>query len=284
MLDDLLARERLAEILRLAGEVPGDFAKVADDLESLNGSLREQIINNDGSRGGVLEDVFSGVDLIENSEAGRTFNAFHELLLDRVLADRFDRAVEALLERPFTLDLCRRRGRLPAPVPDVLQRESRPGAPQPHRLLPQPPPFRRDPGVPRAQAAGRGAVPRRAGGPARALKRAPHHRSSAGTWTSPRCPDLVDRDAGRCTTRPTCAHRRRRGPRGGARAGPGAAQGAWCASPRSTSPSWQQIAETLAAPGRDRRRRAGAPPRVTGPGLDRRPAAGRAAGQPGHRP
>ena len=39
-LDDLLARERLDEILRLAGEVPGDFAKVADDLETLNSQLR----------------------------------------------------------------------------------------------------------------------------------------------------------------------------------------------------------------------------------------------------
>ena len=123
-LDDLIARERLTEILRLAGEVPGDFAKVADDLESLNGSLREQIINNDGSRGGVLEDVFLGVDLIETSEAGRTFNAFHELLLDSVLADRFDASVEALLDRRFT-------GTLPAAEVvflrrylTVLQRES----------------------------------------------------------------------------------------------------------------------------------------------------------------
>lgn len=101
-LDDRTARERLAEILRLAGEVPGDFAKVADDLESLNGDLREQIINNDGSRGGVLDEVFAGVDLIETSEAGRTFNAFHDLLLDRVLTDRFDSAVEAILGRGFS--------------------------------------------------------------------------------------------------------------------------------------------------------------------------------------
>ena len=124
VLDDALARERLHEILRLAGEVPGDFAKVADDLEALNSSLREQIINNEGARGGVLDEVFAGVDLIESSEAGRTFGAFHELLLDPVLSDTFHRAVDAVLERPFTLEL---------PAPDaaflrqflvVLQRES----------------------------------------------------------------------------------------------------------------------------------------------------------------
>ena len=114
-LDDVVARERLAEILRLAGEVPGDFAKVADDLETLNARLREQIINNDGSRGGVLDDVFSGVDLIETSEAGRTFNAFHDLLLDRMLTDRFDAAVDAILDRGFT-------GSMPGPDTVFLRR------------------------------------------------------------------------------------------------------------------------------------------------------------------
>ena len=104
-LDGHLAKERLGEILRLASEVPGDFAKVSDDLETLNGQLREQIINNEGARGGVLDEVFAGVDLIERSEAGASFNAFHDLLLDRVLVDRFDAAVEAVLERPFTTDL-----------------------------------------------------------------------------------------------------------------------------------------------------------------------------------
>lgn len=96
------ARERLGEILRLAEEVPGDFAKVADDFEHLNHSLREQIINLDGSRGSVLERVFAGVDLIEESDAGRTFTAFHTLLLDPTLADAFDRAVDAVLARSFT--------------------------------------------------------------------------------------------------------------------------------------------------------------------------------------
>ncbi len=123
-LDDLLARERLDEILRLAGEVPGDFAKVADDLETLNSQLREQIINHDGSRGGVLDQIFAEVDLIENSEAGRTFNAFHELLLDRLLADRFDTAVDALLERGFAHDLDGGAAVFLRRYLSVLQRES----------------------------------------------------------------------------------------------------------------------------------------------------------------
>lgn len=104
-LADSAARERLHEILRLAGEVPGDFAQVADDLEALNRDLREQIVSHDGARSGVLGQIFDGVDVIENSDAGRTFGAFHELLLDPVLAERFHTAVDAVLERGFTAEL-----------------------------------------------------------------------------------------------------------------------------------------------------------------------------------
>lgn len=123
-LDDQLARERLSEILRLADEVPGDFAKVADDLERLNQSLREQIINHDGARGGVLDSVFEGVDLIEESEAGRTFTAFHALLLDPRLAESFDDAVDALLSRAFADQLTAQEAGFLRQYLTTLQRES----------------------------------------------------------------------------------------------------------------------------------------------------------------
>lgn len=97
-----MARERLAEILRLAGEIPGDFARVSADLESLNRGLRERIIDQSGSRGDVLEEVFAGVDLIENSDAGRSFAAFHALVLDAERSSDFDDAVSGVLDRGFT--------------------------------------------------------------------------------------------------------------------------------------------------------------------------------------
>ncbi|WOQ17238.1 DUF3375 domain-containing protein [Raineyella sp. W15-4] len=100
--DDATSRERLEEILRLAGEIPGDFARVSADLERVNHGLREQIIARSGSRGDVLDGVFAGVDLIEQSESGRTFAAFHALVLDAGRAAEFDAAVEAVLARAFT--------------------------------------------------------------------------------------------------------------------------------------------------------------------------------------
>lgn len=123
-LADELARERLQEIFRLADEVPGDFAQVADDLERLNRDLREQIVSHDGVRSGVLEQVFDGVDLIETSDAGRTFSAFHELLLDPGLTDRFNNAVDAVLDRRFTEDLPATEAAFLRQFLVVLQRES----------------------------------------------------------------------------------------------------------------------------------------------------------------
>ena len=123
-LDDQSAQERLQEILLLADEVPRDFAKVAESIEQINHDLREQIVSHEGQRGGVLAQVFSGVDLIENSDAGRTFNAFYRLLLDPELAERFDAAVDAVLLRGFTQALPLGESAFLRQYLSLLQRES----------------------------------------------------------------------------------------------------------------------------------------------------------------
>lgn len=123
-LADEVALERLAEVLRLAAEVPGDFARVSDDLEQLNRGLRERIINHPGTRGDVLDEVFAGVDLIEDSDAGRTFRAFHDLVLDADRAATFDDAVAGVLDRPFTQALTPDEGRFLRGLLSTLQNES----------------------------------------------------------------------------------------------------------------------------------------------------------------
>jgi hypothetical protein len=99
------ARERLAEIIHLANEVPEDFVRVSDDLERLNKELREQIINQAGTRGSILDQVFAGVENIDNSEAGRSFNAFYSLVLDPERANAIDDTVDAVLSREFAAQL-----------------------------------------------------------------------------------------------------------------------------------------------------------------------------------
>ena len=123
-LADDLALEQLAEILHLAAEIPGDFTQVSTGLEDLNRGLREQIIGQSGSRGDVLEDVFAGVDLLETSEAGRTFAAFHALVLDPERAVALDDAVMSVLNRGFTAALNRDEIVFLRRLLTTLQRES----------------------------------------------------------------------------------------------------------------------------------------------------------------
>ena len=104
-LDGPEAAERLAEIVALAEQVPGDFARVRNEITVLNRSLRERIVSLDSSRGEVLDDVFRGVDRIESSEAGRSFLGFHELLMDPESSARLDEDLETVLDRDFTARL-----------------------------------------------------------------------------------------------------------------------------------------------------------------------------------
>ena len=71
-----------------------DFHSVRDEFRQLNHRLREQIMENDGPRSEVLEQLFAGVDLISRSDAGRTFKAFWNLLLDSERSMDLDQALD----------------------------------------------------------------------------------------------------------------------------------------------------------------------------------------------
>jgi hypothetical protein len=95
------ALERMREILALADELASDFRRVRDQFQSLNRDLRERIVESEGSRGEVLDAVFAGVDLIADSEAGRTFRAFWRLLTDPRESAELEAAMEDLMGRDF---------------------------------------------------------------------------------------------------------------------------------------------------------------------------------------
>ncbi len=95
------AVERTREILGLAQELAHDFRRVRDDFEELNRGLRQSLMEHEGSRGDVLEAVFAGVDVIGDSEAGRSFTAFWSLLTDAEQAEALREAIESLARRPF---------------------------------------------------------------------------------------------------------------------------------------------------------------------------------------
>ncbi|HET7570146.1 MAG TPA: DUF3375 domain-containing protein [Gammaproteobacteria bacterium] len=106
-LPDDRAVERAREVIALAEELANDFRRVRDEFQSLNRDLREQIIDNEGSRGEVLEKLFAGVDVVAESEAGNTFKAFWRLLTDPEQTLAVESALEQVLSRDFAHRLSR---------------------------------------------------------------------------------------------------------------------------------------------------------------------------------
>lgn len=102
------ALERAREAIGLADELAEDFRRVRDEFQRLNRQFRERVIEDEGGRGEVLEALFAGVDLIAESEAGRSFEAFWRLLTDAEQSAQLEAAIDALLSREFAAAMSRR--------------------------------------------------------------------------------------------------------------------------------------------------------------------------------
>ncbi|WP_298863475.1 DUF3375 domain-containing protein [Microbacterium sp.] len=107
--DDVLtgprAVERLRELLSQASEVPDDFTRVRGVFEELSSTLRASILESDATQRAVLDEVFRGVDLIGDSDAGRSFSAFSSLVLDPALGTAFEEDIRQVLDRDFAREL-----------------------------------------------------------------------------------------------------------------------------------------------------------------------------------
>ncbi len=104
-LDPDRALERTRDLLAQASDVPDDFARVRAQFESLNASLRAKIVESDASQAAVVDEVFRGIDHISDSDAGRSFAAFAQLVLDPALGAAFDSDIRRVLDRAFAREL-----------------------------------------------------------------------------------------------------------------------------------------------------------------------------------
>lgn len=105
LLTPVQVKERVNDILAAAAGVPADFARVRHELEELNRSLRRQLLDPAGTRGEVLQEIFNGVDLISESDAGRSFNGFYSVLIDQERSAFLDDWITSILARPEAREL-----------------------------------------------------------------------------------------------------------------------------------------------------------------------------------
>lgn len=92
--------EAVRDLLQQAQELPTDFARVRARFEALNRELRERIVQADDSDRYVLAEVFRGVDVIAESEEGRSFDAFNRLVLDPSIGSALEDDIDLLLSSP----------------------------------------------------------------------------------------------------------------------------------------------------------------------------------------
>jgi hypothetical protein len=101
-LDQNRAVERVRDILSLAEDIPSDFARVRAEFESLNRDLRARVLESDAAQRTVLDEIFRGVNMIDESDAGRSFTGFAGLVLDPERGQEFEDDIRRVLDRDFT--------------------------------------------------------------------------------------------------------------------------------------------------------------------------------------
>ncbi|MBP1325804.1 hypothetical protein JOF28_001036 [Leucobacter exalbidus] len=104
-LDPRVATERITDILLQAQGLPADFARVRARFEDLNQELRVAILSLDDHQSNVIMEIFRGVDLISESDEGRTFQAFSGLIRDPESSAAFESNVREILNRDFASQL-----------------------------------------------------------------------------------------------------------------------------------------------------------------------------------
>jgi flagellar motility protein MotE (MotC chaperone) len=100
LMEPTQVRERFLHMASTARELLSDFRALDQNFRALDRGAREQIATWEGSKGELLEQIFSKRDLIADSDEGRSFRAFWDLLMSPSRQDELGK----LLERVMALD------------------------------------------------------------------------------------------------------------------------------------------------------------------------------------
>lgn len=90
--------ERLREIYHLASTLSGDFRRLEDEIRQMDRRLRMDMIQDDSSRGAVLENLLNEEDALARTEAGRAFTGFFRLLSDDLRTTEFREQLRTILD------------------------------------------------------------------------------------------------------------------------------------------------------------------------------------------
>lgn len=93
-------RERVRGVYQMASGLTGDFRRVEDDIRLLDQSIRVQMIESEGGRGLVIQNLLDNEDALLQTDAGQAFDGFFRLLCDENRSVEFREQIRSILERP----------------------------------------------------------------------------------------------------------------------------------------------------------------------------------------
>jgi hypothetical protein len=99
-LDPTRIREQYFLVEETASKLLSDFRQIEENFRILNSKAREEQITRQGSRGEILDDIFSAQDAILETDQGKTFNAFWSFLMNQQRQDELDDLVKQLFALP----------------------------------------------------------------------------------------------------------------------------------------------------------------------------------------
>jgi flagellar motility protein MotE (MotC chaperone) len=97
LMEPTQVRERFLHMASTARELLSDFRALDQNFRALDRGAREQIATWEGSKGELLEQIFSKRDLIADSDEGRSFRAFWDLLMSPSRQDELGKLLEQVI-------------------------------------------------------------------------------------------------------------------------------------------------------------------------------------------
>ena len=98
--DESRIREHYMEIEEIARRLKYDFAQIEYNFRKLNTTAMEQIAMRDDAKGKVLGSIFELEDAIRESDQGKSFFAFWQLLTDAKRSEKLSNMLEGLYAIP----------------------------------------------------------------------------------------------------------------------------------------------------------------------------------------
>jgi hypothetical protein len=97
IMDPTQVRERFQQMATTARELLSDFRAVDHNFRTLDRAVREQIATWDGSKGALLEEIFGKRDVIADTDEGKSFRAFWDLLMSPSRQDELSSLLATVL-------------------------------------------------------------------------------------------------------------------------------------------------------------------------------------------